>query len=245
MTSLVMDRAPAPGAFHRAARALQRPRGTAETTAVLRVTGLLALLALPAVVYLPGAAGLTVFVLLTIWVNGPLSPFLPVAYEPLLVIFGQQYLPLLIAALGTMGTLFVEYINYRLHSQLLKTSAMKRLVGGRGVQWVAALFARRPALTVWLCAWAPLPYWPVRILSPLTGLRVGPHLLATMLGRFPLYLLVASVGGQLNLSMPLLVGIALGTTVIAALAWGWKSARNAKNRPKAPGSARTLPLQHG
>ena len=222
MTSVVLTPALPAGFLRRIVLALHRPRGTAESDAVLRLTGVLALLAFPAVLFLPGAAGLTVFVLLTIWVNGPLSPFLPVAYEPLLIIFGQQYLPLLIAALGTMGTLFVEYINYRLHGQLLKTRAMKRVVGGRGVQWVARLFARRPAFTVWLCAWSPLPYWPVRILSPLTGLRVGPHLLATMLGRFPLYLLVATVGGRLNLSIPLLVGIALGTTGIAALAWVWK-----------------------
>lgn len=223
MTSLVVSQTLPQGFLSRAALALHRSRGTGEASAVLRVTGVLALLAFPAVLYLPGAAGLTVFVLLTIWVNGPLSPFLPVAYEPLLIIFGQQYAPLLIAALGTMGTLFVEYINYKLHGQLLKTSAMKRLVGGRGVQWVAMLFARRPALTVWLCAWSPLPYWPVRILSPLTGLKMGPHLLATMLGRFPLYLLVAAVGGQFNLSVPILVAITMGTAAIAALVWVWKS----------------------
>jgi membrane protein YqaA with SNARE-associated domain len=210
----------------RAVLALQRPRGTRETGAVLRMTGILALLALPAVLYLPSAAGLTVFVLLTIWVNGPLSPFLPLAYEPLLIIFGQQYAPLLIAALGTMGTLFVECINYRLHGQLLRTSVVKRIVGGRGVQWVTRQFAQRPAFTVWLCAWSPLPYWPVRILSPLTGLKMGPHLLATMLGRFPLYLLVATVGGQLDLNRPLLIGIAGGTAAIAALAWVWRSRRS-------------------
>lgn len=203
--------------------ALHRPRGTAESTAVLRITGVLALLALPAVQLLPGAAGLTVFVLLTIWVNGPLSPFLPVAYEPLLIIFGRQYAPLLIAALGTMGTLFVEFLNYRLHARLLKTRTMQRVTGGRSVQWVANHFARRPVFTVWLCAWTPLPYWPVRILSPLTGLRLGPHLLATMLGRFPLYLLVATVGGQLHLSLTVLISIVAGTALLAVLGYVWRS----------------------
>ena len=38
------------------------------------------------------------FVLTTLWVHGPWSPLLPAAYEPVLLLFGKLYPPLLIAA---------------------------------------------------------------------------------------------------------------------------------------------------
>jgi membrane protein YqaA with SNARE-associated domain len=196
-----------------------RRRGTTEWSMVVRGSGIFALLTLPVVLYVPGAAGLTVFIMLTIWVNGPLSPVLPATYEPILIIFGQMYTALLIAGLGTVATLFIEYINYRLHQRLLGTTAMKNIAEGVAARRVVTLFARRPAFTVWLCAWSPLPYWPVRVLSPLAGLPLRTHLAATLLGRFPRLWFVAAVGTRLHLSTTALVAITTGSIALAGLAW--------------------------
>jgi hypothetical protein len=87
------------------------------------------------------------------------------------------------------------------------------------VQKVVALFSRRPAFTVWLCAWSPLPYWPVRLLSPMAGLPLSRHLMATALGRFPQYLVVILLGAQLHLSTGVLTAIIVGTTLLTLGAW--------------------------
>ncbi|HEV8123443.1 MAG TPA: VTT domain-containing protein [Gemmatimonadales bacterium] len=164
-------------------------------------------------------ADCAVFLLVTIVVNGPLSPVLPATYEPLLIFFSRILGPLPTALLGTAGTLFVEYLNYHLHRGLLKTRTVQRVTGGPRVQKVVALFSRRPAFTVWLCAWSPLPYWPVRLLSPMAGLPLSRHLMATALGRFPQYLVVILLGAQLHLSTGVLTVIIVGTTLLTLGAW--------------------------
>lgn len=192
-----------------------------EWDTALRTTGLIGLLALPVVLLVPGAAGLVVFGFITLWVNGPLSPLLPATYEPVLAYFGRIYPPLLIAIVGTVVTLAIEYVNYKLHRRLLRTTAGERVSRSGLAEKVSRLFARRPAFTIWLCAWSPLPYWPVRILSPMAGVPIETYLVATLLGRFPRLWLVASVGAWLNLPLSVLSGIAGGSILLAIgiLAW--------------------------
>jgi membrane protein YqaA with SNARE-associated domain len=202
--------------------------GTGEWDGVLRVTLLLGLAAIPVVLWVPGAAGLTLFALLTLWVNGPLSPLLPATYEPVLIYFSLFYLPFTLAVMGTIASLYIEYVNYRLHHRLLRTGPGERLAEGRLTRKVVALFARSPALTVWLCAWSPLPYWPVRILSPLAGLPLRTHLLATAFGRFPRLWFVAAAGAQLGLDPATLVGLTLISVLVAMAAWGWSRTTTAR-----------------
>jgi len=164
-------------------------------------------------------ADCAVFLLVTVLVNGPLSPVLPATYEPLLIFFSRLLGPLPTAILGTVGTIFVEYLNYHLHRGLLKTRTGQRITGGPMVQRVVALFSRKPAFTVWLCAWSPLPYWPVRLLSPMAGLSLTRHLVATALGRFPQYLVVILLGAQLHLSTGALTMIIVGSTLLTLGVW--------------------------
>ena len=98
---------------------VQKRFGDATSDIILRVTGLLALLAVPLALYEPHSAVLTGFVLVTIWMNGPYSPVLPATFEPMLMLMGRLYPPLLVATLGTFGTLTVEYLNYKLYRSLL------------------------------------------------------------------------------------------------------------------------------
>ena len=45
------------------------------------------------------------FLGVTIFLNGPLAPLLPAAYEPVLMATGRVYLPLLVALVGIAGIL--------------------------------------------------------------------------------------------------------------------------------------------
>ena len=198
---------------------LRQRYGNVTWDGILRGSGLLALTAIPVVLYSPRIGELVAFLLITLWVNGPLSPFLPTTYEPVLMLFGRVYPPILIGGLGILGTLYVEYLNYHLYQRVLGHSALKGMRRSNVIRGTIKLFQRAPFFTVWLCSWSPLPYWVVRFLSPMTGYPVRRHLVATFLGRFPRLWFFAALGLYWNISTRALVAISVGSIVAAVIIW--------------------------
>ena len=189
-------------------------------TCVAILLALLALaLAVPLVLGLPQAGGLGTFAIFTIWCNGPWSPLLPAFYEPVLLATGRTHGALPVAIVGTAGTLLVEWANYYVHAAAISSERLAGLREHRATSWLSERFARRPFFYVWLCAWSPLPYWPVRTLSPLAGLSVPRHLLATGIGRFPRLWLIAAVGAVFQPPLWLLGAITIAPVFIAGAAW--------------------------
>lgn len=205
----------------------QRRYGNQTWDGVVRLSGALALLAIPLMQLVPTSGGLVGFALVTIWVNGPISPVLPATYEPILMVFGRAYSPLLVAGVGTAGTLYVEYLNYHLYRRVLRAASLRgfreRRVTRRLVDW----FSRVPFFTIWLCSWSVFPYWPVRFMSPLAEYDVRRHLLATSLGRFPRLWFFAALGVWWKVPVSVLAAIATGATAIALVAW-WVRTRRAR-----------------
>lgn len=181
--------------------ALTRRRGNMAWDGVIRSSLVLALVGI-AVVLLGSedAGGLVGFTIVTIWVNGPIGMFLPATYEPILMLFGTLYPPVIVALLGIAGTLYIEGLNYFLYKRLLQTRALAPARDSHIVRWITGIFERAPFFTVWLCAWSPFPYWAVRILAPLADYSVARFLLATFIGRFPRLWFFAWLGPALNLS---------------------------------------------
>ncbi len=158
-------------------------------------------------------------VLVTVWVNGPLSPLLPATYEPILMLLGRVYSPALVAALGTIGILGVEYVNYQLYRRVLFIAKLRRVREGRLVRRVVSMFERAPFLTVWVVSLTPLPYWAIRFLSPLAGYPVERQLLATMLGRFPRLWFFAALGALWQVSAAVLFAISAASILLGLFAW--------------------------
>lgn len=218
-------------------RFLTRPRGNRTWDGVVRGTGVVAALGIPLVLLVPGTAAMTGFVLVTVWVNGPISPVLPATYEPILMLFGRVYDPVLVAAFGTAGTLYVEWLNYQLYGTVLTLDAASAFRESRLVTRVVELFERKPFLAVWLCSWSVLPYWPVRVLSPMAGYPEKDHLLATLLGRFPRLWFFAALGLWWEVPDRWLVGVAAAGIVIGVSAWAWRRWRNGEGGPPSPAGA--------
>lgn len=215
-------------------RALTRPRGNRTWDGVVRGTGLLGLLAIPLVLSVPETGPLTGFVLVTIWVNGPIAPFLPATYEPILMIFGRLFRPLLIASLGIAGTLYVEFLNYHLYRKVLELDAAEELREHRLTRKVVELFQRMPFFTVWLCSWSILPYWAVRFLSPLAGYPVGKQLLATFLGRFPRLWFFAALGVWWDIETRWLIWLTVAGVALGGAIWAYRRLRGGRDpRPAA------------
>jgi uncharacterized membrane protein YdjX (TVP38/TMEM64 family) len=194
---------------------LSRKRGTPEWDVVLRATGVLALLAIYPAIRWPGVAGLIGFLCLTLFVSGPISVVLPAAFEPMLMVAGRLYPPLIVALVAVAGNLYMDYINYHLYGAALRHPRLERARNSRTVQRLLALFQRRPFFAVWLCSWSPIPYWIVAALAPLSHYSIRKFLLATFLGRGPRVWFFAALGLVVPVATRMLV-----TYVIASIAVG-------------------------
>ncbi len=219
-------------AFARLAALLRRRRGTRADDVMLRISGALALAALAAAVLVPVVVPLFPFVLYTIWTNGPHSPVLPASYEPVLMLYGRLYPPVLIGAAGTAATVFVEWVNYHLYTRAAELRTVRQLQDGRLVVRLRRLFARRPFFTVWLCSITPLPYWVARVLSVLAQYSKPRHLTATALGRFPKLWCIAALGEPLGLSIRWLVAASVAALGLAGALGLFARLRRSLRRPR-------------
>lgn len=190
---------------------------------IIRASAVAALVAIPATLRSPDVAAITGFVLVTIWLNGPLAPFFPASYEPVLITFGRFYAPLTVAVLGVAGTIYVEYLNYHLYRRLWNSHLLGAFRKSATIGWLSGTFQRSPFFTIWLCSWSPLPYWSVRFLSPMAGYPVSRHLLATLLGRFPRLWFFAALGAWWRPNPAVLGAVAVGSVLLAVVVWVAKS----------------------
>ncbi|HEY7683080.1 MAG TPA: VTT domain-containing protein [Gemmatimonadales bacterium] len=209
----------------------RRRFGSTTADRVLRGTGVVAAIAIPLTLLEPRVAPLTAFLLTTVWVHGPASPFLPCAYEPVLLGFGRLYPPVLIALLGTAGNLYVEYLDYHLFRRLGGFGPYAALQRNPLFAWGVALFRRRPFLLVWLVAWSPLPDWMIRLIAPAAGYSVPRYLLAMGLGRIPRFWFLAAVGAWWQPDSRLVLAIIGGSIAATLSPVGWRRLRRHRPRP--------------
>ncbi len=207
-------------------KAAQRRHGNLVWDGIVRGSGILGLASIAAVHWLPEAGPMVGFVLVTIWVNGPIAPLLPATYEPILMLYGRLYHPIMVGLLGVGGTIYVEHLNYHLYRKMFDSRILARPRGSRWLEWVVQRFNRSPFFTIWLCSWSPLPYWTVRFLSPLARYPVGKHLWATFLGRFPRLVFFAALGTWWQVEIGWLLWVTAASITLAAGLW-WYRGREA------------------
>ncbi len=161
-------------------------------------------------------ADLVVFVALALWFNGPQSAVVPAGFEPVLLLYGQLYPPLLIAALGTAANVVIEALNYRLFALAAETRSLKKAGDTRVGRWLTRTFNRAPFVAVTVAA-AVLPLWVARVLVVMSGYPITRHLTATALGRFPRFWFFAALGGAVGIPaqwLTVLVGVSLVITAV-------------------------------
>ena len=129
---------------------------------------------------LSGWRELGTLALISAWCHGPASPFLPAAFEPVLLAYGRVHPPLIVAVVSTLASIPVEAVNYLGYRWLLDSNRLRRV--REASTRVTRLFARQPFLTCLLVAATPVPDWSARILGALAryspgvsrGVRLGP-----------------------------------------------------------------------
>jgi uncharacterized membrane protein YdjX (TVP38/TMEM64 family) len=141
---------------------------------------------------------------------GPTSAFLPAASEPVLIVFVQLYAPLLLAGIGIVAIVVVEFLNYWLFDTVLHSNGLAGFRDARCTRLVIRRFSSQPFLTVAVAALTPIPFWIARTCAVLSRYSLPRYMCATALGRFWRIYLVAALGSALPFTTEqVLVGAAL------------------------------------
>jgi len=206
-------------------RALIARRGDARWDLMIRGTGLVALAGIPCAILRPDSLPVVWFTLVALAVNGPFSPVLPTAFEPL-VMEAATWMPVLtVTLIGTAVSLYAEYLNYHLYAWMLSrrrfTALGEKPWMRRSVRW----FERAPFITTVVFALTPLPFWVARVLSIYARGDLRRFMLASAIGRLPHIFLYAWLGSVLEVRPLVLVAIGVGGMLLVI------AVRLARGRP--------------
>jgi uncharacterized membrane protein YdjX (TVP38/TMEM64 family) len=218
-----------------------RPRGDRHWDILLRATGVAGVVGIALVLLVPASAVLVWFAVMALPANGPLSPILPAAFEPLIMEAAKYEHPLSVTAVGLAAYMLTEYVNWRLYAWALSRDRLAGVRGKRWVRWGIDRFSRSPFTTTILFAFTPLPFWVARCLAILDRYPVGKFMTATALGRLPRILIYAWLGALLQVPTALLAAVVVGS-VLFVVPWGRRrEARRETTRPAPAASSTAAP----
>jgi hypothetical protein len=184
-----------------------RPRGDRRWDLFLRATGIAALFGFPILYLFPDSVPLVWLALVGIPANGPLSPILPTAFDPLIMEIGK-YSPAIQTTLVAVGIyMYTEFINWHIYAWVLNWERMATFRTSRIVRWGTDRFAIAPMTTVIFFAATPLPFWVVRSLAILKEYSIGRFMMATAIGRFPRFFIYAWLGATLSVPTYLIIAV--------------------------------------
>lgn len=194
-------------------------------------TALIALLSIPVVMLLPGSIPLVWLAVISLPANSPLSPFVPTAYEPLIMEAAKYSGVLPVSVVALVMYLHAEIINWHVYSWVLSWQRLSSVRASRGVRWGVDHFGKNPFMTTIVFAFTPLPFWAARSLAILHRYSIRRFLAATALGRYPRFLVYAWLGELLRVPTVLLIALIVGSTMIVV---GRHVIRRRTRRAQAP-----------
>ncbi len=112
---------------------LTKPRGDRRWDLFLRATGLAALVLIPIPLLFPSTVPLVWLAIVGIPANGPLSPILPTAFDPLIIEIGKYAPAFTVTCVATGIYMYTEFLNWHIYVWVLK---WERLDGFRENRWV-------------------------------------------------------------------------------------------------------------
>ena len=133
------------------------------------------------------------------------TSFLALPHEPVVVYYATLYGALIPALLAIIPTLVGSLLDYRILSPLLNHSALKKYKSKLWYRKILHYFTLLPFTTIFFCALTPVPFYPVRLLSILSGYPPLKYSLAVIFGRIPRFIFMALGGKLLNLDNKLII----------------------------------------
>lgn len=143
----------------------------------------------------------------------PSNSVLPIPHEPAMLYFAKFYPPFWVALAGTVGTVVVSFADYA-----IVESAMRhpRVAGAREkglFRWALKWMQRYPFWIIVLFSAGPLPIVVIRVLAPASHYPVGRYIAAQIVGRFPRFFALATLGHFISLPTWLIAALTVAMTL--------------------------------
>ncbi|MCH7819921.1 MAG: VTT domain-containing protein [Candidatus Marinimicrobia bacterium] len=142
------------------------------------------------------------FFLYSIPSNAAISLF---PHEPVLVLLGKSFDPLLLALVGILGTIVAGILDYFIFVPLFSSSVVDKLKNTTGYIRATRWFDQQPFWTIVIAGFTPIPFFPFKFVAFSTKYPIGKYLLSLVIGRYPRYYLLALLGYSFNIPETLII----------------------------------------
>ncbi|NOZ20800.1 MAG: VTT domain-containing protein [Planctomycetes bacterium] len=147
--------------------------------------------------------------------------FCPLPTAWIFLWMGRDFHPFLVATLGALGTCVANLNDYYLLSFLLRYRLVDRVRATRTYHVAVRWFDKAPFLILSAATFLPISVDVVRLLAISRRYSRKRFALATFVGRWPRYIILALIGRELQLSWMgiLMVFVALALIGLGKFAW--------------------------
>ncbi len=123
--------------------------------------------------------------------------FFPIPTLPPIAFMAKVFHPVLISAVGALGTCIANLNDYAILGWLFRNHRIRKIRDIGTYRKFLHFFDRYAFLTLVVGAFLPIPVDVVRLMAISRAYTYWKYLLATFIGRFPRYLIIAYLGKEL------------------------------------------------
>ena len=123
--------------------------------------------------------------------------FFPIPTLPPIAFAAKVFHPVLVAAIGSVGTCIANLNDYAILGWLFRHRRVKKVRDISAYRKLLNFFDRYAFLTLSAAAFLPIPIDVIRMLAISRAYTYWKYILATFVGRLPRYLILAYVGKEL------------------------------------------------
>ena len=130
-------------------------------------------------------------------------------HEPILIYLGKSYDPVILAIIGTMGTIVAGLLDYLVFVPLFSLKSLDFMQRSKGYRRAKKWFNVQPFLTLLIAGFSPIPFFPLKILAFASQYPLLRYIGSLVAGRMPRYYLLALFGEFFQVPDWLLISLVL------------------------------------
>lgn len=142
-----------------------------------------------------------------------------IPHEPIIFYFSKYFSPLSVTLGALLGTLFAEYLNYMLVKMFFKIPKLVDLKNHRTFKNATYYFLKLPFVSLVIAAITPVPFYPFRIIVPVSEYSLAKYLLALIVGRTPRFYILAYFGYSIPLPNEIIIVLFILFFAVSVLYW--------------------------
>ena len=132
------------------------------------------------------------------WYSIPANSFLWLPHEPGVIVAGTLFAPALVAATGGVATMVASIVDHAVFTRTLRIEGVSKVKQTRIMRFCINLFNKQPFGTIVIFAFTPIPFYPIRLVAPMSNYPMARYVSAVVIGRVPRYFLLAMGGAWIS-----------------------------------------------